>query len=121
MALRKIEADPQTFLASIKGWDGQSPAFEDVVLTGVTLSILYGGGSILLIAIANACRVNYHAVREWATGEAVPDPRWQPAIVEAIRHTLDDHIRAYDAYVLRNQPTSHVRRASREIAAVSNE
>ncbi len=122
MARRNIETDPKAFLAAIERWDGQSPAFEDVVLNGITLSILYGGASILLMAIANACRVQYHEVREWANGTALPPPRQQTYVVSAIHGTLDEHCKAFvRRYGEQTLPVSHVRRASREIAAVSNE
>lgn len=123
MGLRKIETDPEAFLASIERWDGQSPAFEDAVLAGITLSVLYGGGSILLMSIANACRVQYHEVREWAYGATIPPPGQQVYVVSAIHGTLREHYRAFVARygVQSSLPVSHVRRASRPIAAVSNE
>lgn len=122
MSQCNIETDPRTFLASIERWDGQSPAFEDVVLNGITLSVLYGGSSILLMAIANACHVQYHEVRDWARGATLPSPGQQAYVVSAIHGAFGEHYRAFvRRYGEQSSPVSHVRRASRPIAAVSNE
>lgn len=122
MARRSIETDPRAFLTSIERWDGQSPAFEDVVLNGITLSILYGGASILLVAIANACRVQFHEVRDWANGATLPSSGQQAYVVSAIHGAFGEHYRVFvRRYGEQSLPVSHVRRVSRPIAAVSNE